>query len=100
MSIDNDAVSLSVQVDINWYVLGHQFAELNDQDQYQFLVGVLDNIMRWEGPVASLTQMDAIVDQFNAHNPALKPELARLLDDLSDRMKLATNDEMLSEEEI
>lgn len=85
---DNEAVSIvNVELELSWYRLGHQFAELNSQDQYQFFVGILDNVKHWEGPVASLMQMEAITHEFTEHNPMLKPELAKFLDDLSERLK-------------
>lgn len=88
MRINNEAVSIyEIDVELSWYRLGHQFAELNAEDQYQFLFGMLDSIREWEAPIKNLYQLQAISDEFNKHNETLKPELAKWLDDLSDRMK-------------
>ncbi len=87
MQVDNEAVSLRVEVELSWYRLGHQFAELNAEDQYQFLVGMLDSIKHWEAPIANLHQLQSIANEFDEHNQSLKPELAKWLDDFSDRVK-------------
>lgn len=86
MSIDNEAVSLRVEVDLSWYRLGHQFAELNDEDQYQFFVGMLDSIRHWEAPIKNLDQLQAIANRFDEHNPDLKPELSKWINDFNDRI--------------
>ena len=86
MNVDNEAVSLKVEVDLSWYRLGHQFADLNSEDQYQFLVGMLDSIKHWEAPIANLSQLQYVSDEFDRHNPTLKPELAQWLEDFRSRL--------------
>lgn len=87
--ISNDAVSMDIKVHLNWYSLGHQFAELGSPEQAQFINGVIDNANRWDSSAAKLVQMDEILTGVFDSN---LNELIYLVENFLDRVKEKNNE--------
>jgi hypothetical protein len=40
MKVNNDAIGGDIIIELNWYRLGHQFADLSDMEQANFFIGM------------------------------------------------------------
>lgn len=79
MKVSNDAISGNIDIEINWYSLGHQFTELKNDEQAQFLTGIADSMMEWEN-VQIMMQSEYISEDLNKiyHKKILKKFLGYL----------------------
>lgn len=86
MRTDNDAISGRISIDLNWYMLGQQFADLTDEQQANFLVGMI-GVWNDYGTIGMLQQMDQVAEIIDRHQSDKKPMLVKFFNDFADRLK-------------